>query len=327
MPRKIGAHRGELQALAVEPEAAARIGWATAPERKAGGAEAFKIGAAREVVGARRHRPEGGPSTPSTAPRVRRQQAGLAHRHAHITRRLATPRWSAPAGAIAGRYRWRHSRSPSLRRRAGFGAANAGAQRAPGPARNAPSPPQPRARTAPAEACRSGPANQLACVRRPPTRPQCDPASAPRQATGGSVGAHPSRARHHRGRQPQDPALPLQRPNRQGAARRKRRPRVLPRARFETPCIARNERRHTLRPLADRLPPYRGRAHGAIQLAVRQTWAANTCCGSRTPTAPAPRRRPSRRLSMGCDWLGLQHEGEITYQLRARRVTARPPKR
>jgi hypothetical protein len=53
----------------------------------------------------------------------------------------------------------------------------------------------------------------------------------------------------------------------------------------------RPRRRHPLRALADRLPAYRRRAHGAVQLALYARHAAgSSCCGSRTPTARAPPR-------------------------------------
>ena len=69
--------------------------------------------------------------------------------------------------------------------------------------------------------------------------------------------------------------------------------------------------RHPLRALAHRLPAYRRRPHGAVQLALcppprRQV----SCCASRIPTAPARPSRRSPRSSTG--WTGSASTGTAT---------------
>ena len=106
-------------------------------------------------------------------------------------------------------------------------------------------------------------------------------------------------ASDHGRRQPQYPAIALQRDKLRHADRRTGARRARPRALCQF-RLARNERRHTLRPLAHRLPPYWRRTHGAFQLAVRASaWAANICCGSKIPTGRGPPLTPSRRSLTG----------------------------
>ena len=72
---------------------------------------------------------------------------------------------------------------------------------------------------------------------------------------------------------------------------------------------------HPLRALADRLPAYRRRADGVVQLALRQALRRQRfCCASRTPTASARPKRRSRRSSTGSKWLGLDWDGEAISQ-------------
>ena len=88
-------------------------------------------------------------------------------------------------------------------------------------------------------------------------------------------------------------------------ARRDREPRYCGRAFASTVFRIKRARfrRHPLRALADRLPPYRRRAHGAVQLALRaQARRHGCCCASRTPTASA---RPTAAIDAIIDGLTL----------------------
>ena len=42
--------------------------------------------------------------------------------------------------------------------------------------------------------------------------------------------------------------------------------------------------------------------------------AASSCCASRTPTARAPPSRRSTAILDGLTWLGLEWDGDVTYQ-------------
>ena len=62
-------------------------------------------------------------------------------------------------------------------------------------------------------------------------------------------------------------------------------------------------------------PPHRRRAHGACSTGCsRAITAANICCGSRIPTAPARPSRRSTRSSTGSSWLGIEGDGEPYFQ-------------